>query len=166
MASKNTYEYYNDDLTKMSPIRATAESIFNETNNSGHIWEPSVSELYQMACKQPGVTVTDLDIYPPAAKLLGLLPGSKVLNDNHGRIIGRNALARRFYDRVSSEDKNYLEGIVREAAYDLHQRDLITTTGVIGTDPDMMIRARFVSTATDAAKAFGEEVSKSMKQLI
>lgn len=154
MSSKSTYEYYKDDLTKISPIRAIAESIFNEQNDSGHIFELKPKELYELACEQPGVTVTDMPMHPASAKFLGLDPGAKVINDNHGKIVGRDASARRFYDRSTTAEKNTWEGIVREAAFEMHNYELITATGVIGVDKDMMIKARIVAPASDAANMF------------
>jgi phosphoenolpyruvate carboxykinase (ATP) len=149
MSSKASIDFYKN-LKEMSSIRAVAETIMLNPK----IRKVSAREAYEMAKKQPGVAVTDLEIYPPFAERLGLPKGAKVLNDCHGKIIGRTAKARVFYNRIPGEEKKKVEGDIREAMYQLEHYDLIKCEAVLGLDPDLMIKATYVTTTTDASNVF------------
>jgi phosphoenolpyruvate carboxykinase (ATP) len=149
MASKSSAEYYGS-LGEMSPIRAIAETLVNTHN----VRTVTLREAYEMARNQPGVSVTDLPIYPEFARLHNLPPDARVLNDCHGKIIGRTAKARRFYHRVNFLDKMKLEGDFREAVWQMQHYPLIKAEAVLGLDPDLMLKATFVTTETDAANMF------------
>ncbi len=149
MSSLPSYQFY-DDIKEMSPPRAIAETIMLNPK----IRKVTPAEAYEMALKQPGIAVTDLDIYPPFAEKLGLPHGSKVLNDCHGKIIGRTAKARRFYNRISESEKHKVEGDLREAVYQIEHYELIKAEAVLGLDPDLMLKATFITTAGDANNMF------------
>lgn len=150
MASLSTYDYYKQDLKQISRIRALAETLIN----SPKVKKVDAAEAYELAIKQPGVTQTDLPIYPPAAKRLGLPNGAKILNDTHGKIVGRTAKARRFYNRMNEIDQLKVEGDAREAIFQMQQHDLIKAEAVLGLDSDLMIKATFVTTISDACNVF------------
>ncbi|NQV19718.1 MAG: phosphoenolpyruvate carboxykinase (ATP) [Armatimonadetes bacterium] len=149
MASKASIEFYKN-LKEMSSIRAVAETIMLNSK----VRKVNALEAYEMAKKQPGVAVTDLEIYPPFAERLGLPKGAKVLNDCHGKIIGRTAKARVFYNRIPGAEKKKVEGDIREAMYQLEHYDLIKAEAVLGLDSDLMIKATYVTTTTDASNVF------------
>jgi phosphoenolpyruvate carboxykinase (ATP) len=149
MASKASIDFYKN-LKEMSSIRAVAETIMLNPK----VRKVNAREAYEMAMKQPGVAVTDLEIYPPFAERLGLPKGAKVLNDCHGKIIGRTAKARVFYNRIPENEKKKVEGDAREAMYQLEHHDLIKCEAVLGLDPDLMIKATYVTTTTDASNVF------------
>ena len=149
MSSKASIDFYKN-LKEMSSIRAVAETIM--LNPKVRI--VNAREAYEMAMKQPGVAVTDLEIYPPFAERLGLPKGAKVLNDCHGKIIGRTAKARVFYNRIPDNEKKKVEGDAREAMFQLEHYDLIKCEAVLGLDPDLMIKATYVTTTTDASNVF------------
>ncbi len=149
MASKASIDFYKN-LKEMSSIRAVAETIMLNPK----VRKVNAREAYEMAKKQPGVAVTDLEIYPPFAERLGLPKGAKVLNDCHGKIIGRTAKARVFYNRIPGDEKKKVEGDIREAMYQLEHYDLIKCEAVVGLDPDLMIKATYVTTTTDASNVF------------
>lgn len=149
MASKSAAEYYSN-LRDMSPIRAIAETLINNDK----VRKVTLAEVYELAKKQPGVSVTDMLIYPKYAKENRLPKGAKVLNDCHGNIIGRTAKARRFYHKLSDSHKSKIEGDFREAVYQMQQYPLIKAEAVIGLDPDLMIKATFVAPETDAVNMF------------
>ena len=149
MASKASIDFYKN-LKEMSSIRAVAETIMLNPK----VRKVNAREAYEMAKKQPGVAVTDLEIYPPFAERLGLPKGAKVLNDCHGKIIGRTAKARVFYNRIPQNEKKKVEGDIREAMYQLEHYDLIKCEAVLGLDPDLMIKATYVTTTTDASNVF------------
>lgn len=149
MSSKASIDFYKN-LKEMSSIRAVAETIMLNPK----VRKVNALEAYEMAKKQPGVAVTDLEIYPPFAERLGLPKGAKVLNDCHGKIIGRTAKARVFYNRIPGNEKKKVEGDIREAMYQLEHYDLIKCEAVLGLDPDLMIKATYVTTTTDASNVF------------
>lgn len=149
MASMSSYNFY-PVMKDMSPVRAIAETLML----NGKVRKVTVAEAYELALKQPGVTKTDLDIYEPIVKMYGLPKGAKVLNDCHGKIVGRTAKARIFYNRISEDKKLKVEGDLREAVYQLEHYDLIKAEAVLGLDPDLMIKATFVTTVSDASNVF------------
>jgi phosphoenolpyruvate carboxykinase (ATP) len=145
----NSYNFY-PKLEDMSPVRAVAETLMNNPR----VRKVTVAEAYELALKQPGVAKTDLEIYPPLAKKYKLTKGAKVLNDCHGKIIGRTAKARIFYNRIDADKKNKVEGDLREAIFQLEHYDLIKAEAVLGLDPDLMIKATFITTVSDACNVF------------
>lgn len=149
MASKSSAEFYSN-LKDMSPIRAIAETLMNNQL----VRKVNISEAYEMAKKQPGVTETDLPMYPEFIKLHNLPQDAMVLDDCHGNILGRTAKARRFYHRLDSSQKNKLEGDFREAVWQMQHYPLIKGEAVLGMDPDLMIKATFITTETDASNMF------------
>ena len=149
MASKSSAEYYSD-LKAMSPIRAIAETLMN----SHLVRKVNIREAYEMAKKQPGVTITDLPMYPEFIKLHNLPTDAMVLDDCHGMILGRTAKARRFYHRLDTSKKNKLEGDFREAIYQMQHYPLIKGEAVLGMDNDLMIKATFITTESDASNMF------------
>lgn len=149
MASKNSAEFYTN-LKDMSPIRAIAETLMN----NHMVRTVNIREAYELAKKQAGVGMTDLPIYPEFAKLHNLPTDAKVLNDCHGNIIGRTAKARRFYHRLNASDKNKLEGDFREAIWQMQQYPLIKAEAILGMDKDLMLKATFITTESDAANLY------------
>ena len=149
MASMSSYNFY-PQIKDMSKVRAIAETL---------MWNPkvrkvSVAEAYELALNQPGVSRTDLDVYPPIVEWYGLPKEAKVLNDCHGKIVGRTAKARIFYNRISQDDQRKVEGDLREALFQLEQHELIKAEAVLGLDPDLMIKATFITTVSDACNVF------------
>lgn len=149
MASIPSSRYYKN-LKEMSTVRAMAETIMNNSK----VRKITTVEAYEMAKKQPGVSETDLEIYPEFAKLVGLPQGSKVLNDCHGNIVGRTAKARRFFSKLNSAERDKVEGDVREAIWQMEHYPLIKAEAVLGMDKDLMIKATFVTTETDVVNVF------------
>ncbi|HRX76499.1 MAG TPA: phosphoenolpyruvate carboxykinase (ATP), partial [Candidatus Cloacimonadota bacterium] len=149
MASKSSAEYYSN-IKDMSPIRAIAETLMN----NHLVRKVEIREAYEMACKQPGVTITDIPMCPDFVKLHNLPADAKVINDCHGNIIGRTAKARRFYHRLDPSKKNKLENDFREAVWQMQHYPLIKAEAVLGMDQDLMIKATFVTTESDAANLY------------
>lgn len=152
MASQSTVEYYREDLSKIPPLRAIAETLLN----SSKVRLVKAPEMYEMARKQYDVAETDMLIYPPAAERLGLPKGAKLLNNCHGQIIGRTAGARKFFNRETPENKERLLKDCREGISDLQSRkDLVKAEVVVGLDSDLMIKATIIGDSeTDAATMF------------
>ncbi len=149
MASMNSYNFY-PQIKDMSKVRAIAETLM--LNPKVHL--VSVAEAYELALRQPGVSKTDLDVYAPIIDKYGLPKGAKVLNDCHGKIIGRTAKARIFYNRITEDVQRKVEGDLREAIFQLEQDNLIKAEAVLGLDPDLMIKATFITTESDACNVF------------
>lgn len=149
MASLESSRYYKN-LKEMSSVRAMAETLMNNSK----VRKINAAEAYELAKKQAGVSETDWLIYPSYAKELGLPEGAKILNDCHGKIVGRTAKARRFYNRLDSTDKDKIEGDMREAFFQMEQYPLIKAEAVLGQDPDLMIKATFITTESDAMNVF------------
>lgn len=149
MASKSSFEYY-ENLKDMSKLRAVSETLLCNPK----IRKVTAAEAYEMALRQPGVTETDLKIYPLKAKTLGLPENAKVLNDCHGKIIGRTAQARVFYNRINELEQKKVEGDLREAVYQMEHYKLIRAEAVIGLDSDLMIKAHLITTEDDAMNVF------------
>ncbi len=149
MASKNSAEYYSN-IKDMSPIRAIAVTLMNNHK----VRKLNIREAYEMAKNQPGVSVTDLPMYPEFVKLHNLPADAKVLDDCHGNIIGRTAKARRFYHRENASNKNKLEGDFREAVWQMQHYPLIKAEAVLGMDKDLMIKATFITTESDVANLY------------
>ncbi|MDD4224548.1 MAG: phosphoenolpyruvate carboxykinase (ATP) [Candidatus Cloacimonetes bacterium] len=149
MASKSSAEYYGS-LKEMSPIRAIAETLMN----SHKVRKIDIREAYEMARNQPGVTVTDLPVYPEFIKLHNLPTDAMVLDDCHGNILGRTAKARRFYHRLDASKKNKLEGDFREAVWQMQHYPLVKAEAVLGLDKDLMLKATFITTESDIANVY------------
>ncbi len=149
MASKSSVEYYSS-FKEMSTIRAIAETLMN----NHLVRKVTLKEAYELAKNQPGVSVTDMPMCQEFIKLHNLPEDTKVLNDCHGNIIGRTAKARRFYHRLNTSQKNKLEGDFREAVWQMQHYPLIKAEAILGMDKDLMIKATFITTETDAANVY------------
>lgn len=149
MASQSSAEFYKN-FKEMSPIRAIAETLLNNHK----VRKIDIREAYELSRKQPGVSETDLPIYPEFIKLHNLPADAKVLNDCHGNIVGRTAKARRFYHRLNPSQKNKLEGDFREAVWQMQHYPLIKAEAILGMDKDLMIKATFITTESDAVNVY------------
>ncbi len=149
MSSKSSLEFYGS-ISEISPVRAVVETLLH----SKRVRKVTAAEAYELARKQSSVDETDLEIYEGTAKRLGLPKGAKVLVDNHGKIIGRTAKARRFYGTSSATDKKKLDGDLREAVYQMQKQPLIKADAIIGLDSDLMIKATYITTESDANNVF------------
>ncbi|MBT4333408.1 MAG: phosphoenolpyruvate carboxykinase (ATP) [Candidatus Cloacimonetes bacterium] len=149
MASKSSYKYYSN-LKDCSKIRVVAETVMLNPK----VQKVTAAQAYEMALSQPSVSETDIEIYPEFAEQLKLPKGAKVLNDCHGKIIGRTAKARVFYNRINENEKKKVEGDIREAVFQLEQNDLIKAEAIIGLDNDLMIKGTFITTRSDAMNVF------------
>lgn len=150
MSSQSSFDYYGADLAKMPPLRAIAETLILDRR----VRAVTAAEAYELALAQHDVCATDMPVYPPAAKRLGLPKGAKVLNNCHGRIVGRSANARRFMNALSPAEQQKVLGDIREAMFDFQKRPLIKAHAVLGLDRDLMIKATLVAGEDDAVNVF------------
>lgn len=150
MASQPSNEFYADNLSRIPPLRALADTLVLDRR----VRLVNAAEAYELAKRQPDVTETDLPVYPPAAERLGLPKGATVLNNCHGKIVGRTARARRFYTRMPQGERVKVLGDVREAFFEMAGRPLIKAHAVLGMDSELMIKATLVSCEDDAVNVF------------
>ena len=140
----------------MSRLRAIAISMVTTRNDSGQIeMKTAPARAYDLARKTPHISVTDLPIYEGARKRLDLSPGSTVIDDCHGSIVGRTAQARRFYNKSSSSEKKKLEKLCLEASFQMKKKKkLLIAEAVCGLDDDLMIKAILCTTRANAPNMF------------
>jgi phosphoenolpyruvate carboxykinase (ATP) len=150
MASQSSYDYYKDDITRMPAPRSIAQTLLLDKR----VRRVTAAEAYELAKAQHDVMDTDLPVYPPAARRLGLPEGATVLNNCHGKIVGRTAKARRFYNRMAAPERRKVEADLREAVYEMQKYPLIKANAVLGLDADLMIKATIVATEDDAINVF------------
>lgn len=132
-------KFSEKDIVKTNPIfsrtRTTIESAFY-ANNMTHIADTATA--YRLAADNPNTIVTDLPI--KHTEELGLPADAKMLVDNHGQIVGRTAAARRLIGSPDV-DAEKIDGVLREAIYESHERDFYTTDVIVGLDEDFMVKA-------------------------
>ncbi|MDD6864378.1 MAG: phosphoenolpyruvate carboxykinase, partial [Lactobacillus sp.] len=132
-------KFSEKDIVKTNPIfsrtRTTIESAFY-ANNMTHIADTATA--YRLAAGNPHTIVTDLPI--KHTEELGLPADAKMLVDNHGQIVGRTAAARRLIGSPDV-DAEKIDGVLREAIYEGHERDFYTTDVIVGLDEDFMVKA-------------------------
>ncbi len=131
--------YAENDIRKNNPIfsqiRTTVESAFYGNNM---LAVDDVATAYKLAKIAPETTVTDLPI--SHADELGLPADAVMLVNNHGRVIGRTAAARR---RIGDPgiDQAKFSGILRDAIFAGTQQQFYKTQVVVGLDEDFMVTA-------------------------
>lgn len=132
-------EFSTDRINRKNPIfsqtRTTVETAFYG-NNMQAVSTPD--QAYRLAAASPKIIVTDQPIRHTAD--LGLPDDAKVLVDNSGRIVGRTAAARHLVDDPQ-EDPAKLNGTLREAIYQGHDRQFYKTSVIAGLDEDFMLEA-------------------------
>lgn len=132
-------EFPTDRINRKNPIfsqtRTTVETAFYG-NNMQAVSTPD--QAYRLAAASPKIIVTDQPIRHTAD--LGLPDDAKVLVDNSGRIVGRTAAARHLVDDPQ-EDPAKLNGTLREAIYQGHDRQFYKTSVIVGLDEDFMLEA-------------------------
>ncbi len=149
MASLPSEKYYKN-FCDMSPIRAIVETLMN----SQSLKKPNLSELYDMASELHHVTITDRPIHEKIIKQYKLPENARVLNDNHGMVIGRAASARRFFNRVDESTKKKLHDIALEAAFELSKQKLMLVESFAGLDENLMLKARLICPESYASNAY------------
>ena len=164
MASLDSIDYYassEEELVNISMLRAIAETSWN-TGIDRKKPIVTASEAYELALKQPNIAITDIPLYEPLRKRLHIRDDAKLFVDNHGAIVGRKAKARVFYNLAPVKvtpgltlTKTDIEEIVRDAIYDMQRRgNILRASAVIGTHPEFMIRANYLTCEEDSANVF------------
>jgi phosphoenolpyruvate carboxykinase (ATP) len=131
--------YAETDIRKANPIfsqiRTTIESAFYGNNM---VAVNDLTTAYELTKAAPETTVTDLPIIHTDE--LGLPADAVMLVNNHGRVVGRTAAARR---RIGDADVDQakLAGILRDAIFAGTQQQFYKTSVVVGLDEDFMVEA-------------------------
>ncbi|RRG07223.1 MAG: phosphoenolpyruvate carboxykinase (ATP) [Lactobacillus sp.] len=131
--------YAETDIRKANPIfsqiRTTIESAFYGNNM---VAVNDLTTAYELTKAAPETTVTDLPIIHTDE--LGLPADAVMLVNNHGRVVGRTAAARR---RIGDADVDPAKfaGILRDAIFAGTQQQFYKTSVVVGLDEDFMVEA-------------------------
>ncbi len=96
---------------------------------------------YELAKKSPKTIVTDQSIKHTSE--LGLPKDAVMLVDNHGRIVGRTAAARRILGRPGVDNAE-LEAVLREAVYQGEARQFYQAQAIVGLDEEFMLKAHLM----------------------
>ncbi|HON45565.1 MAG TPA: phosphoenolpyruvate carboxykinase, partial [Planctomycetota bacterium] len=86
MSSQPTYEFYKDDIKKMSPIRAIASTLLYHKNPEFPREILTPERAYKLASQQASVTITDMPIYEVARKRYRLPKNATILNEYTGKV--------------------------------------------------------------------------------
>lgn len=96
---------------------------------------------YELAKKSPKTIVTDQPIKHTSE--LGLPKEAVMLVDNHGRVVGRTAAARRILGRPGVDNAE-LEAVLREAVYQGEARQFYQAQAIVGLDEEFMLKAHLM----------------------
>ncbi|OGG06674.1 MAG: hypothetical protein A3F83_06780 [Candidatus Glassbacteria bacterium RIFCSPLOWO2_12_FULL_58_11] len=134
MSTKSTYEFFKDDLYKIGPFRATVEAAFfgNNVELMKH------AQIYELARRQPAIRELDVPMYKP--EQFGIPAGSPVLLSIDGSVVGRTARARKIMRRINEAERKKLLGLLREAIFDLGQKECLVTSGIGGLTDEFMLK--------------------------
>lgn len=96
---------------------------------------------YELAKKSSKTIVTDQPIKHTSE--LGLPKDAVMLVDNHGRVVGRTAAARRILGRPRVDNAE-LEAVLREAVYQGEARQFYQAQAIVGLDEEFMLKAHLM----------------------
>lgn len=121
-----------------SPTKTIIETAFYGNNVQ------AVTDLkmaYELAKKSPKTIVTDQPIKHTSE--LGLPKDAVMLVDNHGRVVGRTAAARKILGRPGVDNAE-LEAVLREAVYQGEARQFYQAQAIVGLDEEFMLKAHLM----------------------
>ena len=134
MSTKNSYELYENDLSKIGALRATIEAAFH-TNNVEYLKH---AEIYELAKRQPGVIELDLPMYKP--EQFGFPADAKQLASCDGTVVGRTARARKVLRRLPADQAKKSIGVIRDAVFRLGEKECLVTSAIGGLTKDFMLK--------------------------
>lgn len=148
MSTKNSYEFYKNDLSRLGPFRATIEAAFQANNVKcmGH------AEIYELARRQPGVIELDLPMYKP--EQFGIKPGSPALLSCDGNVVGRTAKSRRVMSRVDDAERKRCLGVLWDAIFRMGEKECIVTSAIGGLTEEFMMKMNLIIPKRHAKNAF------------
>lgn len=147
MSTKNSYEFFKDDLYGIGPFRATIEAAFFGNN----VEALTHARIYELARRQPAIRELDVPMYKP--EQFGIPAGSPCLLSIDGDVVGRTARARRVMRRVSEADRKKYLGILREAIFDLGSKECLVAEAIGGLSEEFMLKMRLLISKRHAKNA-------------
>jgi len=147
MSTKNSYEFFKDDLYGIGPFRATIEAAFFGNN----VEALTHARIYELARRQPAIRELDVPMYKP--EQFGIPAGSPCLLSIDGDVVGRTARARRVMRRVSEADRKKYLGILREAIFDLGSKECLASEAIGGLSEEFMLKMRLLISKRHAKNA-------------
>lgn len=135
-------QFKREEISPDNPMFSRLRTIIETPFYGQNVVEvKSLQEAYDLACKSPGVIVTDMPVEQPES--LGLRADAKVLLFNDGSVTGRAAAARRIIgeESVNEEDLNRK---VMDAVYRSRWKKLYHAQTLVGLDEDFMVRAHLL----------------------
>ena len=147
MSTKNSYEFFKDDLYGIGPFRATIEAAFFGNN----VEALTHAQIYELARRQPAIRELDVPMYRP--EQFGIPAGSPCLLSIDGDVVGRTARARRLMRRLSEDERKRYLGILREAIFDLGSKECLAAEAIGGLTEEFMLRMRLLIPKSQAKNA-------------
>ncbi len=147
MSTKNSYEFFKDDLYGIGPFRATIEAAFFGNN----VEALTHAQIYELARRQPAIRELDVPMYKP--EQFGIPAGSPCLLSIDGDVVGRTARARRLMRRLSEDERKRYLGILREAIFDLGSKECLAAEAIGGLTEEFMLRMRLLIPKSQAKNA-------------
>jgi len=153
----STIDILNNEIKKnISEIQALAVTVMNSPANS----ELDVKELYELSAQQPSVVISDEPVKGEiGAKVLVSLTGEDVSAANWAvKIVPAVKDACCFEDL--REERDYLTSVVREAAYELIQREMVSHKAYLTDNAEfnalvkLTVPAQFAKLAYDFANHY------------
>ncbi|MEA1996087.1 MAG: phosphoenolpyruvate carboxykinase (ATP), partial [Gemmatimonadota bacterium] len=148
MSTKNTYDFFKDDLYRVGPFRATIEAAFYGNN----VERMKNAQIYELARRQPGVIELDIPMYRP--EQFGIKAGSPALLGFDGSIVGRTAKSRRVMSRTGEPERRKYLSVLREAVFEMGERECIFTSAIGGLTDEFMVRMKLLIPKRYAKNAF------------
>lgn len=121
-----------------SPTKTIIETAFYGNNVQA---VTNLKMAYELAKQSPKTIVTDQPIKHTSE--LGLPKDAVMLVDNHGRIVGRTAAARKILGRPGVDNAE-LEAVLREAVYQGNERQFYQAQAIVGLDEEFMLKAHLM----------------------
>lgn len=121
-----------------SPTKTIIETAFYGNNVQA---ATDLKMAYELAKQSPKTIVTDQPIKHTSE--LGLPKDAVMLVDNHGRIVGRTAAARKILGRPGVDNAE-LEAVLREAVYQGNERQFYQAQAIVGLDEEFMLKAHLM----------------------
>ncbi len=140
MSTRERFE--TTEINGRNRLFSTTKTIIETAfygNNVQAVTDPKMA--YELAKKSPKTIVTDQPIKHTSE--LGLPKDAVMLVDNHGRVVGRTAAARRILGRPGVDNAE-LEAVLREAVYQGEARQFYQAQAIVGLDEEFMLKAHLM----------------------
>ncbi len=127
---------------------STWRTILETAMYANSVRTTSMSELYDLARRQPEVIATSEPMYKP--EQFGLPEDAVLLVSNDGSIVGRTAKARNLVRSFNQKEKDKFQVLLREAVFQFNLQPGLHLEGIVGLHADFMVKCHLVSPESDA----------------